>query len=83
MDEIATSEIKFFFEKLEIHPIKIHFSFVPLSLEDEKFEQILKGMGMSLTSIDKAPIRINGLKVEDVFGSASTVLPTITTHYKS
>lgn len=38
---------------------------------------------MSLTSIDKAPIRINGLKVEDVFGSASTVLPTITTHYKS
>lgn len=83
VDEIETSEMKFFFEVLEIHPLKIFFSFVPLNLKDESFDEILKGFGMSLTSLDNVPLKINGLKVEDLFGSGSTILPTITMHYKS
>lgn len=83
VDEIETSEMKFFFELLEINPIKIFFSFAPISLKDESFDEILKGFGMSLTTLDNVPLKINGLKVEDLFGSGSNILPTITTHYKS
>ena len=74
---------KFFFELLEIHPMKIYISFVPTSIELDKFEKVLKGLGMSLIRIESAPIKLNALKIEDLFGAIEEVVPNISTHYKT
>ncbi len=78
---------KYYFENLELHPIKIHLTFrfnLP-STDQSKLQtpvyQLLKMIGFAFVNIDDAPIRLNALLVEHSFVSKSDIWDRVRKHY--
>ncbi|KAL0481837.1 vacuolar protein sorting protein 13A [Acrasis kona] len=82
-------EIKFYFEKLELHPIYLHLTFnynVPpnspqQSLAQSPVHQILNMIGFAFVNVNDAPIRFNALILEHSFMSADDLWDRVRKHY--
>lgn len=62
----------FYLATLRFLPIRMHLSFMPLDMgEEEKveFATLASALGMALTAIELAPIRLYSIELKDVYGS--------------
>ena len=85
--EFQVQDTRYYFEKLKLCPIKILISFVPLKdLEEssvDSFATVANALGMVITAIDSAPIRLYSVEMNDVFGSRFQIIMALWMHYKA
>jgi hypothetical protein len=80
---------KFYFDKFELHPVKIDVSFRYNSRSEEKeiqsrhnpFKLLLETVGFTLANIDDAPIRLNALILEHPFLTWNALVDRVKKHY--
>lgn len=72
----------YYFASLSLSPIKILLSLIPIK-EDESdvYGKVSKALGMAITTIDVAPVKLNTLQMTDVFGSQWQVWTALKSHY--
>jgi hypothetical protein len=74
----------YYFASLSLSPIKILLSLIPIKEEeDEKdvYGKVSKALGMAITTIDLAPVKLNTLQMTDVFGNQWQVWTALQSHY--
>ncbi|EFC49928.1 vacuolar associated sorting protein [Naegleria gruberi] len=84
--EIPKSEAdaeKFYFENLELHPVKIHLTFKLNQAEDDSNPLLIlfKSVGVTLTRIDNAPMRFNSLILSHPFMTLNALIDKVKKHY--
>lgn len=81
-DKIEQNKL-YYFASLSLSPIKIWISLIPIKEEDESdvYGKVSKALGMAITTIDLAPVKLNTLQMTDVFGSQWQVLSALKAHY--
>eukprot|EP00743_Colponemidia_sp_Colp-15_P008438 GILK01009172.1.p1 GENE.GILK01009172.1~~GILK01009172.1.p1 ORF type:complete len:1282 (+),score=242.95 GILK01009172.1:355-3846(+) len=72
---------KVYFAFLQIHPVDVRVSFVSSLGSGSLFQNIIADLGIVLTSIDSAPLRLNSLVIEHSFESRTSLVSRITKHY--
>jgi vacuolar protein sorting-associated protein 13A/C len=80
-----TSSDVIYLEKLFICSVRINFSFSRGTIAHKDTSAIavwLDAIGMVIPRIDRAPIRLNLLEMNNVFSSPNVLLSSIVTHYK-
>ncbi|KAG2373405.1 hypothetical protein C9374_012144 [Naegleria lovaniensis] len=84
--EIPQSEAdaeKFYFENLELHPVKIYLTF-KLNHEGDDSNPLLvlfKTLGVTFTRIDNAPMKFNSLILSHPFMTFNALMDKIKKHY--
>src|SRR5690606_15543567 len=78
--------MKYYFEKLELHPIKITVTFRFSRTEREEIQKnpillFLDGLGVTLVNIDEAPLKLNALILQHPFLSSNDLIDRIKKHY--
>lgn len=80
-----TTDRLFFGQSIQLHPMLLYISFVatrePSQTQDSKVMTMLQTVGMAVQTIDRAPIRINSLLLDHVFGRRADVFSPIGSHY--
>jgi len=91
VDNTAESNQKYYFEGLELHPVKVNLTFKFTQLQDEsdmgdgqslkgRLYNMLKSLGF-LTNIDEAPICLNALILEHPLMTKEALQDRIVKHY--
>ena len=65
---------------MEIHPIKLILSFVPLkeeSVGSDSFTKVARALGMAITAIDSVPVKLFSAEMVDVFGTQGQIFSVI------
>lgn len=88
IEEPLNQETGFYFAKLRLFPIKILLTFVPLKEEIEEnnvdtFTTVVKALGMAITAIESAPVKLYTVEMIDVFGTQWQILQALGIHYKT
>lgn len=84
--EIPKSEAdaeKFYFENLELHPVRIYLTF-KLNHEGDDSNPLLilfKSLGVTFTRIDNAPMKFNSLILSHPFMTLNALMDKIKKHY--
>ena len=62
---------RYYFAKLALSPIKMMLSLIPIKEDDDidVYGKVSKALGMAITTIDLAPVKLNSLEMTDAFGS--------------
>ena len=76
-----------FIHNFEIFPLQLNISFKRTAYSNTNEEtffvwNILKAVGIVLTNIDDAPIKLNGFRLEECSSAASGVFKKIASHYR-
>lgn len=83
-DIIATKS--YYIASMEIQPIKLILSFVPLKEENvgsDSFTKVARALGMAITAIDSVPVKLYSAEMMDVFGSSGQIFSVIWMHYRA
>ncbi|CAG9335335.1 VPS13_2 [Blepharisma stoltei] len=84
--EPITQDKRFYFAKLKLCPIKLILTFVPLKETEETandaFATITKALGMAITAIESAPIKLYSVEMNDLFGTQMQIVSGLLMHYK-
>ena len=74
---------RYYFAKLALSPIKITLSLIPIKEDDDEdvYGKVSKALGMAITTIDLAPLKLNSLEITDAFGSQWQILSALKVHY--
>ncbi|CAG9311707.1 VPS13_6 [Blepharisma stoltei] len=88
IEEKLEQETGFYFAKLRLFPIKILLTFVPIKEEVEEnsedtFATVAKALGMGITAIESAPVKLYTVEMIDVFGTQWQILSALEIHYKT
>jgi Vacuolar-sorting-associated 13 protein C-terminal/SHR-binding domain of vacuolar-sorting associated protein 13/Autophagy-related protein C terminal domain len=76
----------FYIASMEIRPIKLVLSFVPLKEENngsDSFSTVARALGMAITAIDSVPVKLYSAEMNDVFGTRGQILAVIWMHYRA
>lgn len=82
-DKIQLNKL-YYFAKLALSPIKIILSLIPIKEDNEEsdvYGKVSKALGMAITTIELAPVKLNSLEMTDVFGSQWQILTAFKAHY--
>ncbi len=82
----ATNSEFIYIEKLAIQPIMINITFKNIQLDTGDtfiFSSIKTGLGTALANFDRAPIRLRGIALTQVYGTKSNVTGIIIQRYLS
>lgn len=83
--EAITQDKRFYFAKLKLCPIKLILTFVPLKETEEyndDFATVVKALGMAITAIELAPVKLYSVEMNDVFGTQMQIMSGLLLHYK-
>ena len=81
---------KYYFENLELQPIKVNITFTRSKEEGDvermrssfnALKVVLAVFSNSMGSIDGAPIKLNALDIEHLLGDINVLIHLISTHY--
>ena len=78
--EIIVSDKTYYIASMEIHPIKLILSFVPLkeeSVGSDSFTKVARALGMAITAIDSVPVKLFSAEMVDVFGTQGQIFSVI------
>jgi hypothetical protein len=80
-DESAVRRV--YFELLHLHPFIVHLTFASGAAlnEDPSVSGMLKTIGFTLANIDNAPLKLNALALEHMFGGRQLVGRKLAAHY--
>lgn len=84
--EANSTDMRYYIACMEIQPIKLILSFVPLkeaSSGSDSFNKVARALGMAITAIDSVPVKLYSAVMIDVFGTSSQNLSTIWMHYRA
>eukprot|EP00698_Gefionella_okellyi_P001882 TRINITY_DN1171_c0_g3_i1.p1 TRINITY_DN1171_c0_g3~~TRINITY_DN1171_c0_g3_i1.p1 ORF type:complete len:4247 (+),score=1107.78 TRINITY_DN1171_c0_g3_i1:46-12786(+) len=74
-----------YFELLHLQPVKANITFTSgaQSLnEDPSIGSVLRAVGVNFANIDNAPLRLNSLALEHLFGTRELLITKMAAHYK-
>lgn len=74
---------RFYFAKLGLSPIKIVLSLIPIKEDSDVdvYGKVSKALGMAITTIDLAPLKLNSLEMTDAYGSQWQIFSAFQVHY--
>jgi hypothetical protein len=85
-NEVEKSTTRYFyFNFLQIHPIKIITTYAPLKMESNK-RDLLSGIaqfGLAISSIEEAPIKLYPVQFREALASEKRIKESLKSHYKS
>ena len=70
----------YYIANMEIKPIKLILSFVPLKEENTgsySFNKVARALGMAITAIDSVPVKLYSAEMVDVFGTSHQISSVI------
>ena len=83
-----TSLKKVYIERFHCSPLQVRISLVKLgkfeqsSMTDGAFYKEIANLGLSLTSLENAPLRVNALEIQQVYGDKSEITEQFKSYYK-
>ena len=75
-DDIEGSKKQVYIEKFESSPLEVIVSFYSAMTKNKEKTGLLNmvaSFGLALTTVEDAPIHLNALKMENVFGDVSEI----------
>jgi vacuolar protein sorting-associated protein 13A/C len=84
-EAVITLDKKFYFSKFKLMPIRLDLSFMPLkdTEESDVFNTLVKALGMAVTAIESAPLKLSSIEMSDMYGSQSQIISSLLMHYKA
>ena len=76
----------YYIASMEITPVKLTLSFVPLKEESsgsDSFTTVARALGMAITAIDSVPVKLYSAEMVDVFGTQGQISSVIWMHYRA
>lgn len=80
------NDLRYYIANMEIQPMKLILSFVPLKEEStgsDSFNKVARALGMAITAIDSVPVKLYSAEMTDVFGTRGQIFSVIWMHYRA
>ena len=84
--EAIVNDKTYYIACMEIDPIKLILSFVPLKEENvgsDSFTKVARALEMAITAIDSVPVKLYSAEMIDVFGTQGQISSVIWMHYRA